>query len=54
MEFFIEALKFGGILFLVILTIAAFFHFAYLLAGLFHSVLSRLYRRLQAKIRRCS
>lgn len=47
-----EALKLGGALFLIIMTIAAFFHFAYFLIRLLYSFLSRLFHRRQ--VRHCS
>jgi hypothetical protein len=51
MEFFIEALKFGGILFLVIMTIAALFHAAYFLINLFIKSICRLFHLLRGRVR---
>ncbi|WP_164919099.1 MULTISPECIES: hypothetical protein [Acutalibacteraceae] len=53
MGVFIDALRLGGVLFLVIMTIAAFFHVAYLLACLLFNFMSRLVHRLQTKVRHC-
>lgn len=48
-----EALRLGGVLFPVIMTLAAFFHVACLLACLLFDFMSRLVHRLRAKARHC-